>query len=228
METIANLVAKFWEHGQHFLWGCAVACVLAFALLLGGSVLGFAAATAMLATYGLPILIAAIVFISLGAARTWEGWPKRRLFFVPDEEQSIWGHSRQQQSGEIFTSFNIRMNVTNVSNSAVHISKPRILWPLQARFCEVATAVLMTQDTGTSHVGQMFAIGSKTRRLATGTIVLRRAVCRAGKRLTFVVSVTDHTGKRHRIKFRKVRSMNTGEAKIEKPEEPGDAAQRRG
>jgi hypothetical protein len=209
METIANLVAKLWEHGQHFLWGCAAACVLAFGLLLGGSLLGFAAATAMLGTYGLPVLIAVVVFISLGAARSWEGRPKRTLFFVPDEAQCIWGHSRQQ-NGEVFTSFNIRMNVTNVSESAAHISKPRIVWPLRARLCEVVTAVLMTQDTSTFHVGQAFGIPPHSRTLATGVIALKRPVCRAGKRLTFVVSVTDHTGKRHLVKFRKVRSINTG------------------
>src|SRR5690349_9587250 len=125
METIANLVARFWEHGQHFLWGCAVACALAFALLLVGSLLGFTAAAIMMAGYGLPILVALVVFVALGAARSWEGRPKRMVFFVADEEQSIWGHSRQQ-NGEVFTSFNIRMNVTNVSDSAFHISKPRI------------------------------------------------------------------------------------------------------
>jgi len=70
METIANLVARFWEHGQHFLWGCSAACALAFALLLGGSLLGFtAAATIMLTGYGLPMLVALVVFVALGAAR---------------------------------------------------------------------------------------------------------------------------------------------------------------
>jgi len=207
VEAIANLIARFWEYGQHFLWGCAAACALTLALLLGGSLLGFTAAATMLSGYGLPILVALVVFAALGAARSWEGRPERALFFVADEEQSVWGHSRQQ-NGEVFTSFNVRMNVTNLSDSAFHISKPLIVRPLRARFCEVVAAVLMTQNTSTFHVSKAFAIQPHARALASGTIALRRAMFRPGKRRTFVLSVTDHTGRQHRIRFRKVRPSN--------------------
>ena len=44
--------------------------------------------------YGLPMLVALVVFVALGAARSWEGRPKRMVFLVADEEQSIWGHSK--------------------------------------------------------------------------------------------------------------------------------------
>lgn len=42
----------------------------------------------------------------------------------------------------------------------------------------------------------------------SGVIALKGAACRAGKHLTFVVSVSDHEGKRHRIKFKHVRATN--------------------
>jgi hypothetical protein len=209
-DAIGKLVSRFWEHGQFFLWGCAVACVLLFALVLGGWFLGFESAVAMFATYGLLLLIGAVVFTSLAAARSWESWPKRSLFFSADEEQCIWGHSRQT-TGEVFTSFNIRMSVTNVSDASFHISKPRIVWPLRARWCEVVTAVLMTRHPEyprENTYSRDFPILAHSRSHASGAIALKRVVCRPGKHLTFVVSVVDHRGRRHRIKFRRVRAAN--------------------
>lgn len=158
--------------------------------------------------YGLLVLIAAVAFMALAIARTWEARPKKGIFFVSNEEQSLWGHSRQT-TGEVITSFNFRMAATNVSDGAVHLSKPRIVWPLQARWCEQATGVLMTQNTSTFHASQEFAIEAHQRTQVSGVIALKRQVCRAGKRLTFIVSVMDHEGKRHRIKFKHVRATNT-------------------
>jgi hypothetical protein len=101
------------------------------------------------------------------------------------------------------------MAATNLSDGSIHLSKPRIVWPMQARWCEHVTAVLLTQNTSTFHSGQDFPVEGHKRTLVSGVIALNGAVCRAGKRLTFVVSVSDHEGKRHRIKFKRVRATNT-------------------
>jgi hypothetical protein len=208
LENLGNMVARLWEGGQAFLWGCTVACVLVFALLYGGWYLGFTNVAGGFSQYGLVVLIAAVVFAALAIARTLEARPKKIVFFVSNEEQSLWGHSRQT-TGEVLTSFNFRMAATNVSDGAVHLSKPRIAWPLKAHFCEHVTAVLMTQNTSTFHVSQDFAIEPHARTQVSGMIALKGPVCRAGKRLTFVVSVSDHQGKRHRIKFKHIRATNT-------------------
>lgn len=207
VENLGNLVGRFWEHGQAFLWGCAAACILVFALLYGGSYFAFANVAAVFSLYGLPVLIAAVVFTALAVARTWEARPKKGLFFVSNEEQSLWGHARQT-TGQVLTSFNFRMAATNVSDGAVHLSKPRIVWPLNARWCEHVTAVLLTQKTSNFHASQDFAIEPHTRTQVSGVIALKKPICHAGKRLTFIMSVSDHRGKRHRIKFRQVRPTN--------------------
>jgi hypothetical protein len=208
-DNIGKLVARLWEGGQAFLWGCAAACLLVFALLVGGWFLGFAAAIAALSAYGLLILSVALVLTALAIARTWQGWPKKTLFFVANEEQSLWGHSRQT-SGEVITSLNFRAAVTNLSDTSVHLTKPRITWPLRARWCEEITGVLMTQNPKGHDVGQEFPIEPHRRSHISGVIALNRAILRPGKRLTFAVSVMDHRGRRHRIKFRRVRATNSG------------------
>ena len=206
-ENFGNMVLRLWEHGQAFLWGCAAACVLVFAFLCGGWYYEFAAVAAVLSQYGVFVLIAAIVFVVLAIARTVEARPKKELFFVPNEEQSIWGHARQT-TGQVYTNFNFRMAATNMSDSAVHLSKPVIVWPLRARWSEGVTAVLMTQNTTTFHASQEFAIGPHERTQVSGVIALKRTIFRPGKRLTFVVSASDHRGKRRRIKFKHVRASN--------------------
>ena len=207
IEGLGKLGTAFWEHGRGLLWGCAAASLLALAVLYGGKYLGFSNAADAFANHGLWVLVAFVVFVALAIARTWEGRPKKNVFFISNEEQSIWGHSRQK-NGEVYTSFSFRAAVTNLSEGAVHLSKPQIAWPLRARWCEEATAVLMTQNTTTFHASQEFGVEPHARTHVTGVIALKRPICRAGKRLTFVVSVSDHTGKRHRIKFKHVRASN--------------------
>jgi len=155
IEGLAKLGTAFWEHGRAFLWACAVASLLVFALLYGGRYLAIPDAGDAFAKSGLWLLIAFVVFTTLAVARTLAAWPKRDVFFISDEEQSHWGHARQQ-SGEVFTSLNFWMAVTNVSDSSVHISKPKIVWPLRARWTEVVTAMLVTEDTNTFHSSREF------------------------------------------------------------------------
>ena len=151
---------------------------------------------------GLLVLIGALVFTALGIARTWESWPKRSLFFAAEEEQSIWGHSRQT-SGEVFTTFNVRMHVTNVSDKSFHISKARIVSPLRARWREV-TSVLMTrhpeypQGNTYSHD---FPIQAHARSHASGVIALKGAVFKPGKSAYFRCVGPRSPRKCHRIKF---------------------------
>jgi hypothetical protein len=210
-ENLGNLVGRFWEHGQYFLSGCAAACILGFLLLLGGRFFGFDAASEMLAAYGLALLLGVVLFASLAAARWWESRPKKQLFFVAEEEQSIWGHSRQP-SGDVLTSFNVRMHITNTSDTSVHISRPRILRPWRARWREQLTGVLMTRNpqfpTDNTY-SQDFPIRPHGRSHTSGVIALKGAICKPGKRLTFVVAVLDNRGRKHRIKFKRVRASNT-------------------
>lgn len=209
VESIGNVVARLWDGGQAFLWGCAAACVLVFALLFGGWYLGFTVGIAALSEYGLLLLCGVVTFTALAAARTWQGWPKRTLFFIPTEEQSLWGHSRQT-SGEVFTSLNFRMAVTNLSDTAVHLSHPHIVWPLRARWCEEVTAMMTTEDPdGSNYHSQKYPIRPHAHSHASGVIALNGAVCKPGKRMTFVVSVVDHRGRRHRIRFKKLRATNS-------------------
>jgi hypothetical protein len=206
IDGIVKGISQLWERGQAFLWGSAAACVLIFALLVAGWFLGIAIAIAALTSYGLILLVASIALTSLAVARSWESWPKKDLFFVPEEEQSIWGHSRQP-SGEVYTAFNVRMRVTNVADTSFHISKARIDWPLRARWHDEVTSVLMTRHPGypqENTYSHDFPIPAHTRSHANCVIALKGAICRPGKRLTFVVSVLDHKGKRHRIKFKRV------------------------
>lgn len=208
LDGVARQITAFWQHGQHFLWGCAGACALVFAFLYLGARLGYPDVASALSAYGLASLIAAIVLSALAIARTWEGRPQKVIYFVSNEEQSLWGHSRQP-SGQLLTHISFRVAAVNVSDGPIHVSKPRIVWPLRGRWTEHTTAVLMTQNNLTSHSGQDFAVGAHERTHLTGTIMLGRKLWRAGKPLTFVVSVTDHTGKRHRIRFKHVRASNS-------------------
>jgi hypothetical protein len=207
IEGLGKLGAAFWEHGRALLWGCAGAALLVFGVLFGGKYFGLPNSADTFANYALWVLIAFVIFVALAIARTFDARPKKAVFFVSNEEQSIWGHSRQK-TGEVLTSFSFRMAATNVSDSAVHLSKPHIVWPLNARWCEHVTAVLMTQNTSTFHASQEFAVEPHARTQITGVIALKKPVCPPGKRLTFIVSVSDHTGKRHRIKFKHVRASN--------------------
>jgi hypothetical protein len=152
-------------------------------------------------------LIAFVIFTALAAARTLESREKKTLFFVSDEEQSLWGQVRQQ-SGNITTNFNIRMAVTNVSEGSVHLSKPRIVWPLRARFGEHMTAVLITENNVTFYGSREVPIQPHQRGRVSGVIMVRGRHFKAGKPLNFTVSVADHEGRRYRVRFKHVRAAN--------------------
>jgi len=96
LENIGHLVARLWQGGKAFLWGCAAACTLVFVLLYVGSHFGLANVAADFSQYGLLVLVGAVVFTTLAIARTWEARPKKTLFFVSNEEQTVWGHARQK------------------------------------------------------------------------------------------------------------------------------------
>jgi hypothetical protein len=207
VEGLGKLGITFWEYGRAFLWGCAGAAVLVFAVLYGGKYFGFSNAGEVFATIGLWVLIAFVIFTALATARTLEGRAKKTLFFVSNEEQSLWGQARQQP-GYVTTNFNFRMAVTNVSEGSVHLSKPRIVWPLRARFSEHMTAVLITENNVTFHGSQEFPIQPHQRGRVSGVIMVRGCHFKAGKRLNFTVSVVDHEGRRYRVKFKHVRAAN--------------------
>jgi len=206
VEGLGKLGTTFWEYGRAFLWGCAGASLLVFAVLYGAKYFGFPNANEAFATIGLWVLIAFAVFTSLAIARTVEGKQRSTLFLVSNEQQSLWGHARQQ-TGAVFTNFNFVMAVTNVADGSVHLSKPRIVWPLRARWSEHVTAVLTTQS-GLAPGGQELPVPPHERSRVSGVIMLKGRHFRAGKRLSFTVSVADHEGRRYRVKFKHVRAAN--------------------
>jgi len=164
----------------------------------------------MLDKYGLILLLGTVLFVSLAAARWRESRPKKELFLVPQEEQCIWGHAKQK-SGEIFTSFNISMDVTNTAATSYHLSKPRIIRPFRARWHEQVTGVLMTRNPAypaDNTYSQSFPIRPHARSHSSGVIALKGAFCSPGKRLNFTLLVLDHRGRRHRIRFKGVHASN--------------------
>jgi hypothetical protein len=86
VEGLGKLGTTFWEYGRAFLWGCAGAALLVFAVLYGAKYFGFPNAGEVFATIGLWVLIAFAIFTALATARTLEGREKKTLFFVSNEE----------------------------------------------------------------------------------------------------------------------------------------------
>ena len=206
VEGLGKLGTTFWEYGRAFLWGCAGAALLVFAVLYGARYFGFPNANEVFTTIGLWVLIAFPVFLALAIARTWDGRQKSTLFLVSDEDQSVWGHAREQ-TGAVFTNFDFMIAATNVADGSVYLSKPRLVWPLRTRWSEHVTAVLTTQS-GLAPGSQELGVPPHERSRVSGVIIVKGQHFKAGKRLNFTVSVADHEGRRYRVKFKHVRAAN--------------------
>jgi hypothetical protein len=113
MEWLGKALEGFlqlWERGKTLLWGLAIACAGVIAILLGGAFLGIVGTAAALDSYGLPLVVGAVVFSILAALKTVESRGRPSVHIIPNNHQSLWGQHRQAD-GRITTQLNFRMQV---------------------------------------------------------------------------------------------------------------------
>ncbi len=193
---------QLWERGETLLWALAIICAVAFAMFFGGTWLGVGAAASALASYGLWLVLGALVFGILAAVKTIEGRSRPSVHLIANNSRSLWGQSKQP-NGRIITHLALHMQATNLTKKYIRLSAARLSRPwTRARVLQSQLATRNNDLIGTYSQENPIGPGATTDALCT--FVLDGPVGRKGRPITAVIKVSDQFGRWHRLKFRPV------------------------
>jgi hypothetical protein len=117
-----DTVLKLWDRGVALLLALFGIC---FTLLSGAACAWWLGAPDYLSSYGLYLVVGAVIFGGLAFARLIARAIERRapsFHFIPDDAQSLW-HIAKQPDGKIHTQISLRFQTTNMARRGLMPSK---------------------------------------------------------------------------------------------------------
>ena len=173
-KAIESAITSAWARGSLLLWGIATASAAIAVTLRLCAYLELQNASTLWAEYGLTLILMSVGCAILAAFKTYGEREKPNLALIPNEEQSLWHHSTQQD-GSVHTQLALRFQATNMGDSTIHLSRIRLNRPwVRRKF--ILTKMLMTQDRTTNMHGSQFEIMAHARREASADIIIKGAV----------------------------------------------------
>jgi hypothetical protein len=203
-DKAGDLILRLWDRGQYFFWAVASVGTAILAVLSAGWWFGLGNAPDLFRAYGFPALILALCGAVFGIWRKLEDRSKPSLSLIPDEAQSFWAQSRQQD-GRVTTQFCFRMQATNLTDEPVKLSALKLIRPRIKRGVNELARHVMTRHHADNVYGFEFAITPKSISKTSCDIILDKPVGKPGATITAVVAVSDQRGRWHKVKFQKLR-----------------------
>ena len=207
-DKTGDLILRLWDRGQYFFWAVTSLGAGIFTLLWAGWWFELGNAPDLFRAYGFLALIVALAGAVLGTWRTIENRSKATVFLIPDEAQSFWAQSRQQD-GRVTTQFCFRMQATNLTDESVKLSALRLIRPRIKRADELAQHVMTRHPTDNVY-GFEFAIPPKAMSRASCDIIANKPIGKPGSAISALIALSDQRGRWHKVKFRHLRGMNQG------------------
>ncbi len=196
-----NLVLSWWRQGKWFLRGVAAAAAALAALVLPtarfmGGMSAEVFAKSELSAWGI-----FVVFVALAVFRTWEDRPSKTVHMIADEAQSFWGQARQSD-GHVWTTFNLHMQATNLSDHPILLTRLRLLKPRirggdnVPRYVATRNPQEETFSDNPIPSGETFA--------AHCLLVIDRPIGKINRDIALVAEISDERGTRHKVRFVKL------------------------
>ena len=194
---------QLWWRGKALLWALAVIFGAVFVIFFVGAFLGIPTAAIALESYGLWLVVGAVVLAILAAVKTIEThYRPPTVHLIPNNAQSLWTQSKQTD-GRVTTQFSFGMQATNLTDTVIQLSEARISRPW-TRGARVLANVLITRNPNpnVNTFGHANPILPRAISEASCTIMLDRAIGRQGRPMTAVLKVSDQSGRWHKVKFK--------------------------
>ena len=201
LSAVSAAASSAWARGSLFLSALAAVCIALTATLLACVHFQIEKAGALWAEYGL-VLILSCVGLPILALFKWIAERKPpNLSLIPNEQQSLWTHSTQQD-GSVITQLSLRFQATNMGDTTIHLSAIKLNRPCVRRK-SIITKLLMTQHPTSNTHSSQFPVMPHARTEAAATIIIKGAVGGTGRKRAMRVSVSiqDHAGRWHKLVF---------------------------
>jgi hypothetical protein len=208
LKIIGDAITSFWGRSAILLWCLATLSLLSLIALAVGAHFQFGDAPALYAAHGTILALAALALFVFAAFKTYSERPQPILSLIPNEQQSFWGQSLQQ-NGQTTTSFCLRFQATNLSNGKIMLSALKLCRPFVRRRHILAKHLLVKHP---HHNTYSFTnpIDPHSLTYASGDIIVDHPVGRAGQPMRVTIQVQDHVGRWHKLFFPHVPSIETG------------------
>jgi hypothetical protein len=195
---MSDIDPKKWTDSIHDLWAGESFFLLAIgvAALLAG-VVAFFLKNTQVASW---LFIAAVFFLIVGFFKRYHEQNVRTLVFIPDEIRSFWHHA-PQPDGRKLTQFGFRGYVTNVTSKPLQLGKIKLISPKSKQQHQEFIFTVHDNRVDASHVPLLPSV----RTVFDSAFFVDGFFGTSGKPLKVVVSVCDHLGHWHKIKFKKLR-----------------------
>jgi hypothetical protein len=107
---------------------------------------------------------------------------------IPNEQQSLWTHSTQQD-GSVITQLSLRFQATNMGDTTIHLSAIKLNRPCVRRK-SIITKLLVTQHPTSNTHSSQFPVMPHARTQALANIMIKGAVGGTGRKRAMRVSVS--------------------------------------
>jgi len=192
-----------WDHREAVSWSLVAAGVAGYALLFAGAYFGWGGMRGVFASYGVGMLAGTVVLAIIAGGVTWEKRANPTVHLVGDAAQSHWERTIGP-GGETGTALHFQMQATNISRGPIRMSLACLLKP---RVGNPEVDVKM-RDPLTNQFGDAPPMEPDETRDIRFTFNVDGPIGRPGKALSAVVAVSDHLGRAHKFKFKRMQPIS--------------------
>src|SRR3974377_712888 len=187
-----------WQRGALFLWCLTTACVALLIALLVGAFMHFGDAAALLANYGMFLVLGTIACATFAGFKTYGEITRRpqQLSLIAQEQESLWSQSKQT-SGQTITHLSLHFQATNVTDGSIMLSAVRLKRPW-VRYKHILQTTVLCQAHRGNPFGQ-FPIAAHALTRGAINVVIDGALGGTKKHLYVAVRIQDHAGQWRRL-----------------------------
>jgi hypothetical protein len=196
-----------WDRREEISWSLVAAGVAGYAFLFAGAYLGWSSGIReVFASYGLWLLICTVILAILAGGITWEKRANPTVRLNGDAAHSHWDRT-VGADGKSGTAFVFQMQAKNISLGPIRMPLACLLRPRVGK----PEVPVETRDPLSNQFGQAPPLEPNDTRDIRFTFSVDSPVGKPGKTMTAVVSVSDHLGRWHKFKFKKLRPSDEPE-----------------
>jgi hypothetical protein len=201
LSSAGKVISAIWANGSRFLWSISVAAAAAAVVLWLGTQYEIPRAQPWWNEYGLLLIIGSVVVAVLAFFKGRAERPAEQMFLIPDEEQSLWHHAKQQD-GSVQTQFSLKFLATNRGNQQLTWVKVQILRPRVSRK-KVLMARIAVRNPASDTYSRFTPMPPRSQRECHANLMIIGTIGGNGrtKPMTLKVRFQDNVCRWHRLVF---------------------------